>query len=42
MDDDNVRAEIDKAIAKTLGLHDFSILRKLLAKEPVVCLKHMK
>ncbi len=39
MADDPVRAEIDKAIAKALNLPDFSILRTLLAKEPVVCLK---
>jgi hypothetical protein len=39
MADDPARAEIDKAIAKALNLPDFSILRALLAKEPVVCLK---
>lgn len=38
---DPVRAEIDKAIAKVLRLPDFSILRTLLAQEPVVCLKRL-
>jgi len=41
MAEDPVRAEIDKAIAKALNLPDFSILRTLLAKEPVVCLKSL-
>ncbi len=39
MAEDPVRAEIDSAIAIALGLPDFSILRQLLAQEPVVCLK---
>jgi hypothetical protein len=38
---DTVRAAIDKAIAKALHLPDFSILRTLLAQEPVVCLKRL-
>ncbi|MBI2918400.1 MAG: hypothetical protein HYY01_10455 [Chloroflexi bacterium] len=38
MANDPVRAEIDAAIAKALNLPDFSVLRKLLAQEPVVCL----
>ena len=41
MHTDKVRAGIDKAIAKTLHLLDFSILRTLLAQEPVVCLKRL-
>ncbi|MBI3895394.1 MAG: hypothetical protein HY313_05640 [Acidobacteria bacterium] len=38
MADDPVRAEIDGAIASALGLPDFSILRQLLAREPILCL----
>jgi hypothetical protein len=38
---DPVRAEIDRALATALHLPDFSILRTLLAKEPVVCLKSL-
>ncbi|MEK9138272.1 MAG: hypothetical protein AAB393_14195 [Bacteroidota bacterium] len=41
MHTDEVRAAIDKAIAKALHLPDFSILRTLLAQEPVVCLKRL-
>ncbi len=41
MDNDDVRAEIDENIARILNLPDFSIIRKLLAREPVVCLKHL-
>ncbi len=36
---DPVRWEIDKAIADTLGLPDVTVLRELLAREPVVCLQ---
>jgi len=36
---DPVRAQIDAALAQTLHLPDFTILRELLAQEPVVCLK---
>lgn len=36
---DSVRREIDEVIAATLGLPDFSVLRQLLAQEPVVCLE---
>ncbi len=39
MADDPVRAEMDKAIASALHLPDVSILRALLAKEPVICLQ---
>ena len=38
MADDPVRAEIDQAIASALHLPDFSILRQLLAREPILCL----
>jgi hypothetical protein len=41
MAEDPVRARIDEAIVKALGLPDFSILRRLLAQEPVVCLKRL-
>jgi hypothetical protein len=41
MDTDPVRARIDAAIAKALNLPDISILRRLLAQEPVVCLKRL-
>ena len=36
--EDPVRIAIDEAIASTLGLPDFSVLRELLSREPVVCL----
>ncbi|MHB8627097.1 MAG: DNA methyltransferase family protein [Aggregatilineales bacterium] len=36
---DKVRAAIDSALADALGLPDFSVLRTLLAREPVVCMK---
>ena len=38
MANDPVRAAIDEAIASALGLPDFSILRQLLAREPILCL----
>ena len=41
MDVDEVRARIDAAISQALGLPDFSILRRLLAQEPVVCLRRL-
>ena len=41
MGTDPVRARIDAAIGEALGLPDFSILRKLLAQEPVVCLRRL-
>jgi hypothetical protein len=41
MADDPVRARIDQAVAKALGLPDFSVLRRLLAQEPVVCLRRL-
>ncbi len=39
MDNDPVRAKIDNAISEALGLPDLSVIRMLLAQEPVVCLK---
>jgi len=39
MANDPVRQAIDVAISKALGLPDLSVLRSLLAQEPVVCLK---
>lgn len=36
---DPLRQAIDVSISKALGLPDLSILRKLLAQEPVVCLR---
>jgi hypothetical protein len=39
MAQDPTRRAIDEAIAHALGLPDFSILRELLAQEPVVCLQ---
>jgi hypothetical protein len=39
MANDPVRKEIDRAMSEALGLPDLSMLRNLLAREPVVCLK---
>ncbi len=41
MADDPARAAIDATIASALGLPDFSTLRTLLAREPVVCLRRL-
>lgn len=41
MAQDAWRAEIDSAVAAALKLADFSTLRALLAREPVVCLKRL-
>ena len=41
MDKDNIRQEIDEAISNALGLNKLTILRKLLAQEPVICLKSL-
>lgn len=41
MASDAVRAQIDAAIAQALDLPDFSVLRELLAQEPVVCLRQL-
>jgi len=39
MSEDPVRAKIDAAVSKALGLPDLSGIRMLLAQEPVVCLR---
>lgn len=39
MAQDPVRKAIDEAIAQALGLPDYSVLRELLAREPIVCLR---
>jgi hypothetical protein len=41
MGNDLVRQAIDTAISEALRLPDLSILRKLLAQEPVVCLRRL-
>lgn len=41
MAQDPVRAEIDAVITRTLNLPDFSTLREMLSREPVVCLKRL-
>lgn len=41
MENDPVRAKIDAAISKALGLPDLSPYRMLLGQEPVVCLKRL-
>jgi hypothetical protein len=41
MDRDPARTRIDTAIAEALGLPDFSVLREILAREPVICLKRL-
>jgi hypothetical protein len=38
IDSDDTRARIDEVIAGTLGLPDLAILRKLLSREPILCL----
>ncbi|MEW5718356.1 MAG: hypothetical protein AB1817_07020, partial [Chloroflexota bacterium] len=38
---DAVRTEIDASIARALHLPDFAVLREMLAKEPVVCMKRL-
>jgi len=38
---DEARAEIDKAFVDVLKLPDFSILRTMLSREPVVCMKRL-
>jgi hypothetical protein len=38
---DPVRKAIDEAISNTLGLPDIAVLREMLAREPVVCLKNI-
>lgn len=41
MDSDTVRERIDAAFAQALGLPDYSVLRRMLAREPVVCLQRL-
>lgn len=38
MENDATRAAMDQAVADALGLPDFSILRELLVREPIICL----
>jgi hypothetical protein len=38
MEKDSTRAAIDEAVADALDLPNFSILRELLAREPIICL----
>jgi len=38
---DKTREKIDSAISEVLGLPDLSILRKMLAREPVVCMERI-
>ena len=39
MESDPVRAAIDEAVAAALAVPDLSVLRQMLAREPIVCLK---
>jgi hypothetical protein len=39
MAQDPVRKAIDEAIAQALGLPDYNVLRDLLAREPIVCVR---
>ena len=41
MADDEVRAEIDKAVSAAFNLPDLSPIRNLLAREPIVCLRQL-
>ncbi len=41
MAQDPVRISIDRSISHALGLPDFSVLREMLAREPVVCLQRL-
>jgi hypothetical protein len=41
METDAVRERIDVAFAQALGLPDYSVLRSMLAREPVVCLQRL-
>ncbi len=41
MADDEVRAEIDAAIAKALNLPDYSMIRTMLGREPVVSMQRL-
>jgi len=41
MEEDEVRTTIDHGIEEALGLPDVSVLRHLLSREPVVCMKRI-
>jgi hypothetical protein len=41
MDHDPVRAEIDTCIAKVFKTADFSVIRSMLSREPVICLRRL-
>lgn len=41
MAQDPVRVSIDTSIGRALNLPDFSILREMLAREPVICLRRL-
>jgi hypothetical protein len=39
---DPVRAQVDAAVARALGLPDLTPLREQLAREPVICLQPLR
>jgi hypothetical protein len=39
---DAVRAQVDAAVARALGLPDLTPLREQLAREPVICLQPLR
>lgn len=41
LDSDTTRRQIDASIQKALKLPDFSVLRMMLAQEPIICLRHL-
>lgn len=41
MQNDPVREEIDNIVANVLNLPNFSLLRQMLSREPVICLKRL-
>ena len=41
IDNDPVRFEIDKAVIRAFGLSDVSIIREMLAREPMISLKRL-
>ncbi len=41
MTSDHVRVKIDKVISELLNIPDISILRTMLAREPIVCLRQL-
>ena len=42
MDEDDARHALDRAVCSALRLPDISPLRRMLAREPVVCLKPLQ